>query len=82
MSSENILRQIQWLADMNGYELTKFAPKIAAAKERFFGEKDWSKCPCDPDSDRSCISEHCHQDIKLNGHCHCNCYNLKGVNDD
>lgn len=82
MSSENILRQIQWLADMNGYELTKFAPKIAAAKERFFGEKDWSKCPCDPDSDRSCISEHCHQDIKLHGHCHCNCYKLKGVDDD
>lgn len=82
MSSENILHQMQWLADMNGYELTEFASKIAAAKERFFGEKDWSKCPCDPDSDRSCISEHCHQDIKLHGHCHCNCYRLKRVDDD
>lgn len=78
MSSENVLKQIQWLADMHGYDLTQHAPKIAAAKDRFFGENEWFKCPCDPDSDRQCISEHCHKDILENGHCHCNCYKLKG----
>lgn len=78
MSSENILKQIQWLADMNGYELTQFAPKIAAAKDRMFGDKEWFRCPCDSGSDRACISAHCHQDIKAMGHCHCNCYKLKG----
>lgn len=80
MPSEKILNNIQWLADMNGYKLSQHAPKIAAAKERFFGEDNWFKCPCDPDSDRSCISEHCHQDIKRDGLCHCNCYCLKGDN--
>lgn len=76
--SNEILQQIQWLADMHGYELTKHAPKIAAAKSRFFGLDKWFKCPCDPDSDRECISEHCQQDILRDGHCHCNCFKLKG----
>jgi hypothetical protein len=77
MSKENILHNIEWLADMNGYDLTKFAPNIAAAKERFFGEEEWFRCPCDPESDRACISDRCHQDIAADGHCHCNCYQLK-----
>lgn len=65
---------MEWLATMNGYNLTKYAPNIAKAKCRFFGVKDWQRCPCDPDSDRACISAHCHQDIKTDGHCHCNAY--------
>jgi hypothetical protein len=77
--SEKILENITQLAKENGYGLTKFAPKIAAAKERFFGEEEWSRCPCDPDSDRACISEHCHKDIEENGTCHCRCYCKKDV---
>lgn len=74
---EEVLNEIKWLADMNGYDLTQHAPKIANAKLRFFGRKEWFRCPCDPDSDRACISEHCHEDIKRDGHCHCNCYCIK-----
>ncbi len=75
---EKVMMNINWLAEMNGYGLTEHAPKIARAKLRFFGVDNWNKCPCDPDSDRACISEHCHKDIKEFGHCHCNCYKLKG----
>ena len=77
--SEKILENIKQLAKENGYDLTKHAPKIAMAKFRFFGEDDWARCPCDPDSDRACISEHCHKDIATNGHCHCNCYCRKDM---
>jgi hypothetical protein len=77
--SEKILENITKLAKENGYDLTKHAPKIAMAKFRFFGEDDWARCPCDPDSDRACISEHCHKDIATNGHCHCNCYCRKDM---
>ena len=79
MMSEKILENIKQLAEENGYGLTKHAPKIAAAKYRFFGEDNWARCPCDPDSDRACISEHCHKDIATNGACHCNCYCLKEI---
>ena len=74
---EQIEKNIEYMASMNDYGLTKFAPKIAAAKLRFFGVDNWHKCPCDPDSDRACISERCHREIKENGHCHCNCYCIK-----
>jgi hypothetical protein len=74
MMSEKILENIKQLAKENGYDLTKHAPKIAMAKFRFFGEDDWARCPCDPDSDRACISEHCHKEIATNGTCHCHCY--------
>lgn len=77
--SEKILENITQLAKENGYDLTKHAPKIAMAKFRFFGEDGWARCPCDPDSDRACISEHCHKDIATNGHCHCNCYCRKDM---
>lgn len=75
---QNVQQQLDFLATMNGYDLTEYAPKIARAKLKFFGVDKWFKCPCDPDSDRSCISEHCHKDIKEFGHCHCNCFKLKG----
>lgn len=77
--SEKILENITKLAKENGYDLTKHAPKIAMAKFRFFGEDDWARCPCDPDSDRACISEHCHKDIEKNGTCHCHCYCRKDL---
>lgn len=70
----SILDKIKQTAEENGYGLTEAAPRIAAAKERFFGEDDWRRCPCDPDSDRACISARCKREIKENGTCHCNCY--------
>lgn len=70
----SIYDKIKQKAEENGYGLTPFAEKIAQAKERFFGEAEWERCPCDPISDRSCISERCHHDIMTEGHCHCNCY--------
>ena len=69
-----VLDKIKQAAEDNGYGLTEFAPKIAAAKERFFGEDEWYRCPCDPQSDRACISERCKKEIAQDGHCHCNCY--------
>ena len=58
-----VLDKIKQAAEDNGYGLTEFAPKIAAAKERFFGEDEWYRCPCDPQSDRACISERCKKEI-------------------
>ena len=76
--TQGILDKIKQLAAENGYELTEYAERIAKAKERFFGEAEWQRCPCDPESDRACISKRCHAEIAENGHCHCNCYKLKG----
>lgn len=72
-----IIDNIKQLAAENGYELTEYAEKIAKAKERFFGEKEWQRCPCDPNSDRACISDRCKEEIARDGHCHCNCYKVK-----
>ena len=77
-----IYEYMKQLAEQEGYEVTDNAPKIAKVKERFFGVEHWKRCPCDPDSDRFCISEHCKRDIQQNGVCHCNAYrkqtNMKG----
>lgn len=70
----SIEKLIEEEATANGYGLTKFYTKIAKAKERFFGEEDWRRCPCDPESDRACISARCRREIETNGACHCNCY--------
>jgi hypothetical protein len=72
-----IMDNIKQLAAENGYELTEYAEKIAKAKERFFGEEEWQRCPCDPNSDRACISDRCKEEIARDGHCHCNCYKAK-----
>ena len=54
----------------------KNLPKIADAKRRFFGEEDWSKCPCYPPEDNThgCGSAACCQEITKNGICHCNLF--------
>ena len=77
----SIEKLIEEEAAANGYGLTKFYTKIAKAKERFFGEKDWRRCPCDPESDRACISARCRREIEENGFCHCNCYCKKDDNE-
>ena len=41
-----IVEKFKVLAEKNGYVLTDNALKIAKAKLRFFGEKQWAKCPC------------------------------------
>ena len=69
-----IVDKFKKLADVNGYTLTENAEKIANAKLNFFGEKQWAKCPCDPESDRACISKRCKEDIERDGICHCSLY--------
>ena len=71
------LNKIKEMADKYGYTLTDNAPKIAKVKERFFTADEWHRCPCDPDSDRYCISDRCKQEIETDGVCHCHCY-MKG----
>ena len=61
-------------AKENNLELTDKADAVARAKSRFFGVKYWMRCPCDPGSDRACISGRCWADIAKNGVCHCNLY--------
>lgn len=74
---EQIKTLIEKKAEELGYDLTDNYPKIARAKANFFGLERWSKCPCDPDSDRACISQHCKDDIEADGQCHCHCYKRK-----
>lgn len=71
---QEIEEKIKKMAERNGYDLSENLSKIAKAKHMFFGPKLWVKCPCDPDSDRACISQHCKQDIETDGICHCHLY--------
>ena len=74
VSRQEIIAKIRTTAAANGYEVTDNIDKIANAKLQFFGCKKWARCPCDPDSDRACISPHCKEDIAKDGVCHCNLY--------
>lgn len=69
-----IVAKIKATAERNGYNLTDNLDRIANAKFSFFGCKKWALCPCDPGSDRACISKHCKEDIAKDGICHCNLY--------
>lgn len=40
------------------------------------------KCPCDPNSDRGCISDRCYKEIQENGICHCKCFEREAPNDE
>ena len=71
---QTIKENLQKTAKDNGYELTENIDAIARAKLRFFGREYWAQCPCDRDSDRACINQHCKEDIAKNGVCHCNLY--------
>ena len=74
---EEIKEKIRKTAERNNLELTDNLDRIAKAKLMFFGTKLWVKCPCDPESDRACISKHCRQDIENDGLCHCQLYKKK-----
>ncbi|MBE6453592.1 MAG: hypothetical protein E7017_01735 [Alphaproteobacteria bacterium] len=72
--TQSIIEKIKNAAKSNGYQLTDNVEKIARAKNAFFGSTKWARCPCDPESDRACISKRCRQDIADHGVCHCNLY--------
>ena len=77
MKEEDILfiqEKIKNIAAKNNLDISDKLEKIAKAKYMFFGTKLWVKCPCDPESDRACISKHCKEDIENNGICHCGMY--------
>lgn len=60
-------------AEERGVECTGYLPKIAKAREKM--KIGLYICPCAPDDkDRGCISAKCLQEIKEQGHCHCNAY--------
>ena len=74
---EEIKEKIRKTAEINNLDLTDNLDRIAKTKLMFFGTKLWVKCPCDPESDRACISKHCRQDIENDGLCHCQLYKKK-----
>lgn len=74
---EEVKNKIRQTAERNNLKLTGELDKIAKAKCMFFGTKMWMRCPCDPESDRACISKHCRQDIENDGICHCGLYKKK-----
>ena len=73
-SIKKIVDKFKILAEKNGYELTENSEKIAKAKMRFFGEKQWAKCPCVQDRKHACISPLCKKHIEEEGVCHCNLF--------
>ena len=72
MTRAEILACIERFALLNGYEVTKYAERIAEAKRRM--DKGWRGCPCHRDSEHFCGSHQCEKDIKENGVCGCNLY--------
>lgn len=68
---EEAKNRLKEIAKDNGYELSGNLESIAKAKLRFFGLENLRLCPCDRESDRACVSEHCKQDIERDGICHC-----------
>jgi hypothetical protein len=68
---EEAKNRLKEIAKENGYELSGNLESIAKAKLRFFGLENLRLCPCDRNSDRACVSEHCKQDIEKDGICHC-----------
>lgn len=74
MNAEEIVEKFKVLAEKNNYELSENALKVAKAKLRLFGEKQWAKCPCVQDGKHACISPLCRQHIEEDGKCHCNLF--------
>lgn len=78
----NIKQNIRELASKSGWFVNeKTIARISKAKERFFGEDDWKKCPCYPPDDtiHGCGSKACSDDIRNNGMCHCNLFSTKEI---
>lgn len=74
MSIETNIRD---MAQVNNWVVNeKTVARISKAKERFFGEDEWKRCPCYPPTDtiHGCGTEECTKDIIENGVCHCNLY--------
>lgn len=70
---EKILKEMQKIAEENGYELTETAEKIANFRART--GMQMSDCPCDKGNPyRGCIGSLCKKEIEENGVCHCNAY--------
>lgn len=70
-------KMLQAKADAEGYKTSKNLENIAKAKLRMFGIENLFRCPCDPNSDRACISEHCRIDIEKDSYCHCHLFEGK-----
>jgi len=69
------------MCDAFGYLPTANLEKVAAAKEKLFGESSWRSCPCDKnDPDRFCISKKCRETIERDGVCGCRCFCKRGYN--
>ncbi|MFV0625961.1 MAG: hypothetical protein ACK5N8_01245 [Alphaproteobacteria bacterium] len=72
---EEILEKMLKQCSEAGLFPTKNINKVARAKSIMFSKEEWKRCPCDAsNSQRSCISEMCKNDIETKGVCHCNCY--------
>lgn len=72
-----IEENIRSLAGIEGWTVNeKTVARIAKAKERFFGEADWKRCPCYPPDDtiHGCGTKACGDYIMTEGICHCNLY--------
>jgi len=72
-----IEQNIRDLAAIEGWTINeKTVARIAKAKERFFGESEWHRCPCYPPDDtiHGCGTKACSDDIMNEGICHCNLY--------
>lgn len=63
--------RMEYLAEFYNYKKSEHFDKIANARIRM--GLNWNQCPCGGEG-RGCISERCHQEIREQGHCHCNCY--------
>lgn len=72
MTEEEMILEMNRRAHEAGVIPNANLPKIARARIRM--KLDISTCPCDPKSDRGCISARCLREIKENGICHCSCY--------
>lgn len=72
-----IEQNIRTLAGLEGWQINeRTISRIAKAKERFFGESEWVRCPCYPPDDtiHGCGTPACADDIMNEGICHCNLY--------
>lgn len=69
------------MCDAFGYLPLANLDKVAAAKEKLFGEEGWRSCPCAKnDPERFCISKKCKEDIERDGVCRCGAYCKRGYN--
>jgi ferredoxin-thioredoxin reductase catalytic subunit len=71
-----VMKQTAECAERSHFLLnSKYWKSISSAKLRFFGKDNWKMCPCDKGNpDRYCGGPLCAEDVKRDGHCHCNLY--------